>query len=269
MRPITTLLNPAKHYRFWRSVIWDVRYLKRTYAQPSAILKYLAARFNNALHAKPYLQIQSDFRDLKSSLRLSDDWFTENIPYWLSVIDEYHLADRRAIKILEIGSWEGLSSFFILNLLPNATLTCVDTWQGSDEQDESDASTREVLNNVEPAFDSNLSLFEERLIKFKGTSFSYFNDHPQRNVFDMIYVDGSHHSDDVVVDAIKSFEMLKVGGLLIFDDYFWNHYARATDNPAAAINVFLRLKKGSFKIVRVYYQIIIEKTADRYLERSA
>ena len=50
---------------------------------------------------------------------------------------------------------------------------------------------------------------------------------------------------------------------MIFDDYFWRYYPRAIDNPAAAINVFLKFKKGSYKIVRLYWQIIIEKTNDR------
>jgi hypothetical protein len=67
-----------------------------------------------------------------------------------------------------------------------------------------------------------------------------------------------------MVDAVKCFEMLKVGGIMVFDDYFWRHYPNAIDNPAAAINLFLRLKKGTFKIIRMYYQIIIQKQADRY-----
>jgi len=57
--------------------------------------------------------------------------------------------------------------------------------------------------------------------------------------------------------------MFKVGGILIFDDYLWRYYPNAIDNPAVAINAFQRMKQGSYKIVRLYGQIIIEKTADR------
>ena len=81
----------------------------------------------------------------------------------------------------------------------------------------------------------------------------------------MVYIDGSHHCDDVIIDAIKSFQMLKVGGIMIFDDYLWQYYPRDIDNPAAAINVFLKLKEGSYKVVRVYYQLIIEKISDNNL----
>ena len=77
-------------------------------------------------------------------------------------------------------------------------------------------------------------------------------------------MDGSHHSDDMLIDAIKCFEIVKVGGIIIFDDYFCRHYTNEIDNPAAAINLFLRLKSGTLKIVRLYYQIAILKTADRH-----
>jgi hypothetical protein len=65
-----------------------------------------------------------------------------------------------------------------------------------------------------------------------------------------------------MIDAIKCFEMLKVGGIMIFDDYFWRYYPKAIDNPASAVNLFLHMKKGSYKIVRLYYQMVIIKTAE-------
>lgn len=43
----------------------------------------------------------------------------------------------------------------------------------------------------------------------------FFNAHPTRCVYDIIYVDASHDGDDVIMDAIQVFECLKVG-----DDYF-------------------------------------------------
>jgi predicted O-methyltransferase YrrM len=55
-------------------------------------------------------------------------------------------------------------------------------------------------------------------IKFKGTSYKFFSENTVKEYFDLIYVDGSHHTDDVIVDAIKSFELLKIGGIIIFDD---------------------------------------------------
>lgn len=70
------------------------------------------------------------------------------------------------------------------------------------------------------------------------------------------------YCDDVILDAVKCLEMLKVGGVMVFDDYLWRFYPKAVDNPAAAINLFLRLKQGSLRIIRAYYQIVIAKIAD-------
>jgi predicted O-methyltransferase YrrM len=243
-------------------VLGNLRFLLRTDAPATVIFRYLATVVIGGRDLAPYREPQRAFREQMHSLRLSNDWFTWHIPYWLSVFDEYSLPSRARLEACEIGSWEGLSSYFILKSLPNAALICVDSWEGADEHKSGYAATEQVLSNIESSFDANLAPFESRLTKYRGTSFSFFNENRRKSEFDLIYVDGSHHCDDVVVDAVKCFQMLKVGGLMIFDDYLWRWYPRAMDNPAAAIHAFLRLKKGSCKIVRVYEQLIIEKTRD-------
>jgi predicted O-methyltransferase YrrM len=257
-RAVVAILRPSVVV-----VLRNLLFLMRTDAPASIILRYLVTASRRGRDVAAYLEAQRVFREHMGSLRLSNDWFTGHIPNWLSVFDEYSLSSRAKLEVLEIGSWEGLSSHFILKSLRNAALTCVDPWEGADEHKSGYAATAEVLSNIESAFDANLAPFEARLTKYRGTSFAFFNEHPRRSELDLIYVDGSHYCDDVVVDAVNCFQMLKVGGLLIFDDYLWRWYPRAVDNPAAGIHAFLRLKKGSYKIVRVYAQLIIEKTRDR------
>ena len=243
-------------------VLRNLKFLARTDASGGVIVRYLATVLRGGHELAAYGPPLVAFREGMQSLRLSNDWFTYHIPQWLSVFDEYSLRSKAKLEALEIGSWEGLSSFFILQSLRNAALTCVDTWQGADEHTSGAAATEQVLGKIEESFDTNLAPFAARLTKYRGTSFSFFAENSKTAQFDLIYVDGSHHCDDVIVDAIKCFQMLKVGGLMIFDDYLWRWYPRASDNPAAAINAFLRLKKGSYKLVRVYAQLVIEKTRD-------
>ena len=50
---------------------------------------------------------------------------------------------------------------------------------------------------------------------------------------------------------------------MIFDDSLWCHYDRINDNPAAAINAFLRLFAGHYRIEMVYNQLILTKTSER------
>ena len=206
--------------------------------------------------------IESNFSSMgqfKSDMQkgqFSNDWFTNNIPYWNEVFEKYDLKNK-PIKALEVGSWEGMSSLFILATLPKATLISVDTWQGADEHQGSS-----TLQTIERNFDKNIEAYRDRSTKFKGTSFNFFIDYVVINSFDLIYIDGSHHTDDVIVDAIKGFELLKVGGVMIFDDYFWGYYNKPIDNPAGAVNAFLRLKEGAFEIECIYGQLILKKIKD-------
>jgi predicted O-methyltransferase YrrM len=253
-----------EQWREWRTHAAEFRHLVRTYAPPKVLIGFLADKFSNPATLRAYADSQGDFLAVSRTLDLSDDWFTSNVPRWLDLFREYGLADRADLKILEIGSWEGLSSYFFLHALPSARIICVDTWEGADEHKWSKGEKQTALRRIETAFDANMSRFAGRFEKQKGTSYSYFDRNPIRNQFDVVYVDGSHHCDDVIVDAIKAFEQVKVGGLVIFDDYLWRFYPRPLDNPASAINAFLRVKIGDYRIVRVCSQLVIQKTADRY-----
>ncbi|HEU5295425.1 MAG TPA: class I SAM-dependent methyltransferase, partial [Burkholderiaceae bacterium] len=193
-----------------------------------------------------YRQAKERFvQDALSSGQFGTDWFCGNIPYWLAAFDRYQLF-KRPLQALEIGSWEGLSSRFVLDTLPLAHLTCVDTWEGADEHQGM------PLRLVEKRFDHNLACHAERLTKFKGTSLAFFAAQPAQPRFDLIYIDGSHHSDDVMLDALRGFALLKVGGVMILDDYLWRFYARRNDDPAAAIHAFLRLKSGCYDLFMAY-----------------
>lgn len=257
MNPSAALPLARRAARYAKWMLANVPYMVRTGAPLSVHLRY----FLTGLRRYPlerYAAQQAEFRRALAKGRFSDDWFSGNIPYWLAAFHRHGLFDKD-IEALEIGSWEGMSSSFILATLPRARLTCVDTWAGADEHH------GRPLRTIEDNFDANLAPFEGRVRKYKGTSFSYFGTLKERHAqFDLIYVDGSHYSDDVIIDAVKAFEHLKVGGLLIFDDYLWHSYQRDADNPAPAIHWFLRLKSGCSQVVSVYAQIILVKTANRH-----
>jgi len=250
-------------YKSLRQHYKNLKLIWNTYGSFEIIRIYLGGIQQNQKTQKKYKSQKKDFLLFTQSLQLSKDWFSGNIPCWLSIIDEYDLRNKH-LKALEIGSWEGLSSYFLLSTLSKAHLTCVDTWQGADEHKNGRFATNEVLSQIERNFDKNLKPFSDRLSKYRGTSSSFYEKNVSRCVYDFIYVDGSHHCDDVMVDAVKCFEMLKIGGIMVFDDYLWVHYPRIIDNPAASINLFLKLKKGAYKIICMGYQVIIRKEVDRY-----
>jgi hypothetical protein len=66
-------------------------YLSKTYA-PIDIFYSLILKLNQRRVLPVRYQAQSAaFAKTKSELNLSNDWFSGNVPYWLSVIDEYGL----------------------------------------------------------------------------------------------------------------------------------------------------------------------------------
>jgi predicted O-methyltransferase YrrM len=236
-----------------RQLLADCAYLYVAGA-PATVLLQLLSWQPKVLAARYSPQVQS-FRALLREKRFSTDWFTINIPAWLSTFESLGLNDR-PLKILEIGSWEGCSSLFFLTHFPHAHLTCVDTWEGADEHSESP-----LVKRIEEHFDSNMLGLGDRLTKFRGKSSQYFATTEPSEEFDVIYVDGSHYFDDVLLDAIKSLEALKVGGLLIFEDYLWREYRDRKANPASAINAFLKLKARQIRVVLTNHQIIFQRTA--------
>lgn len=185
----------------------------------------------------------------------AQDWFSRNTHAWQSLFESASLLGR-PIDALEIGSFEGRSAVFLLSLCQEANLTCVDTWTPfhAHVTDMPDPAV------VEARFDANTTPFKDRVTKWKGSSLAFWQAQENaREMFDFIYVDGSHYADDVMVDALHSFRLLRPGGLLIFDDYLYRRYDRSLDNPAVAINCFLTMKKGQYSLAAIYHQAAIMK----------
>lgn len=251
-----------KLLRFLKAELSKLKLMVLSNAPVWFIVTHFRLHFAHRLSSvRTDMKIEQDlFRNFANGLRIDNDWFTGNIPTWLMAFQIQKLEKKAEFNFMEIGSWQGLSAVFLLRYFENAKLTCVDTWEGADEHKSSD-DLRETLSKIEYEFDANISDYIDRLTKYKGTSYQYFNDNFEKDKFDLIYIDGSHHADDVMVDAIKSFEMLKEGGLMIFDDYFWTYYSRSIDNPGGAINAFVRLKCHQFEVICFDYQVILRKTS--------
>jgi len=166
------------------------------------------------------------------------------------------------LKILEIGSCQGHSALFFLWFFENSKIECVDVWDRFTKIDSIDNGIRD-----EELFDQNLNEFEGRCTKHKLFSLEFFTKKiAQRGVYDIIYIDGSHHSEEVLSDCLHSFALLKLNGLLIIDDVFLMSNKEFNDNSLKAIDLFLDLKKKDLKVLRVNSQLFIEKKSDNRLD---
>lgn len=118
-------------------------------------------------------------------------------------------------RYLEIGSFEGGSLAFVHSLLGGKIVaTSIDPFQDYDELRDW------KMGNVEERFHANMRAAGISARVLRGTSLERL---PQliadRELFDLIYIDGSHAGIDVMTDAVLCWRLLAQDGLMIFDDY--------------------------------------------------
>lgn len=163
-----------------------------------------------------------------STYEFTNNWFEGSVKeIWNSLILQIN-----PTRILEIGSYEGASTCYLIEKLAaskDIKLHCVDTWEGGIEHKEG-GFVETNMSAVEKRFHNNTKLATSNvnnaveLIIHKGLSvieLSKLIAQGKQEYFDFIYVDGSHQAPDVLCDAILSFQLLKNGGVIAFDDYLW------------------------------------------------
>jgi len=187
----------------------------------------------------------------------TEDWFTVYIPTWDRVLSE--LEERRA-RVLEVGSFEGLSASFVLWRLPDSEVTCVDTFAGIPAYEAYGIGGPEL----EKRFDRNVALVDSsRVRKRPGRSHRVLSDLlATAELFDLIYIDASHQALDVLADAALAWQLLSPHGLLIFDDYGPIPAGVAPlDHPTLAIDAFRELMAEQLEVVDEERQLVVRKRA--------
>jgi predicted O-methyltransferase YrrM len=180
-------------------------------------------------------------------------------------------------KILEVGSYEGASTCYLIKMLSQSfplEIHCIDTWKDGVEH-KTGGFVETDMSEVESRFLHNIKVATENppnpvaLFRHKGSSdielAKLLVD--KQNYFDFIYIDGSHQAPDVLCDALLSFRLLKIGGLIAFDDYLWAEaLPYGTDPircPKTAIDAFTNIYCRKVKIISaLLYQLYVQKISD-------
>ncbi len=214
------------------------------------ISNYIRNFLPNYKTKKKSKKIEYDIYENFKSINYNEKWFCNNLNY----LTVNFKTVKNVKKILEIGSYEGRSAIFFLKNFSNSNISCVDTWSGSDEHNSVD------FQLIEKNFDFNTSFYQSNklLRKFKMTSDDFFKKNDK--YFDLIYVDGDHSSDQVKIDLINSWNVLKNGGFLVLDDYMWWYYKDYKKNPSTPINNFIKENILNISKLTVWHQVIIQKT---------
>jgi predicted O-methyltransferase YrrM len=164
--------------------------------------------------------------------------------------------------VVEVGSYEGSSAWWIMqNLLksPASRLYCIDAWQGEGMEE------RFALFSANIAELANASQVEV----MRDWSQNALRELVRRGVkADLLYVDGAHDAPTVLRDLVTGFDLVKVGGLVICDDYLWADPrfggSRTLGRPKIALDAFTTIYAEKIAMLQGLpnLQVYFQKTAD-------
>lgn len=228
-------------------MIKKVIFLFKSKTNMMLIILFLFQKITKIIHKKKTKFEKKYFLNLISNLKISSEFFSVNAFNFFKYLSSF----QDNFKYLEIGSFEGGSAIYVSNKFKNSEITCVDNWTKTE-----DGYSNLDFNDVEKNFDYNTK-YCKNVYKIKKKSDDFF----QYNTltFDIIYVDGYHKANQVFKDCTNSWKVLNTNGILICDDYIWDHYSELKNNPCFAINKFLQTV-DNYKVLQISNsQIFIKK----------
>jgi hypothetical protein len=172
-----------------------------------------------------------------------------------------HLKDQPGVRGLELGVWLGESTEWFLEHIAThetARMDGVDTFLGSAEH---------VLGGIDCSQNQKVAMarlerFGERVKLHQMTTDAFLlNQAWDRPSYDFVYIDAAHDARNVLRDAVLAFDLLKVGGVAVFDDYRWEVMADEVDRPKLAIDSFLSCYARQIEVLGIGWQVALKKTA--------
>ena len=161
------------------------------------------------------------------------DTFTYRIP----LVEPHlqHLIHQESTNILEVGNYQGMSSCWLLDkilIAPNSRLTCLDH--------EFDKKLHDNLLKTKVKHKVNLlsGNVHENLSSLSPNSFDVANLQDKRKKWEYVY-----KSTSLV------WKLIKVGGIVIFNDYGWRRNNMPELNPKKGIDKFLDSIPGQWEII--------------------
>jgi len=171
------------------------------------------------------------------------DWFTMHILNWEKWLSEFK--DKPNLRFLEIGTFEGRSCLWLLeNILtdPSSTIICIDPYIDAPLFSRKGARRRFFENLAKSGRESQvkyIGMKSQEIMKYLKPG------------FDFIYIDGDHSLAAVIEDAFAAKELIKPGGIIIFDNY-----CPAFKEVIKGVDIFIDVNRKDFDIV---YALDIEK----------
>ena len=174
----------------------------------------------------------------------SENYFLQHHFEWKELLK--HIETEEPRTAIEIGSLHGGCSVWLLeNYLnrENDQLYCIDINQ-----------TEYLKNNLEPYKNATLKLGLS-----SNVLIDMIKDSKDTPIANLVYIDGSHIAKHVMEDAILSWKLLKIGGLMIFDDYGWGLSDTVDNQPKTGVDAFLMGYQKHYQMISTGWQICVKK----------
>jgi len=246
------MFNVAQHFK-------NIKKILSLNLKINFIIKYILGIFEKKIIQFNNISQIKQFKRIYIEGSYSFNWTTGNSHNFLTIekvlknirmssaafVWEDNKKNLSNLRILEIGSFEGYSVNIFNKIFTQPEIYCVDPWIPYSEHPNLD------FNQIEKNFDKNT--VNLNIKKFKMFSSDFFKNNNKN--FDLIYIDGSHMSDDVFFDAMESFKILNKNGILFFDDFF-GHLIFDNNQPIDGVVRFLNtINTNSLKLIFINSQI--------------
>jgi predicted O-methyltransferase YrrM len=150
-----------------------------------------------------------------------------------SIFRIYNNLPTKPMNIIEVGCFEGFGTLKLNKLLCQNNLskiTCVDPF------DDVYVKGNTEFSDIDPIFVGQYDKFitntleiKDSIIIKKGYSDDILSSLPSKE-YDFIYIDGDHSENAVYKDGVNAIRLIKNGGIILFDDYYWVHKSQVTKN---------------------------------------
>lgn len=194
------------------------------------------------------------------------DFIHTRVNYWKQLLGPF--INKPNLNFLEIGTFEGRGAIWFLdNILTNKTskLTIIDpfimTWEKKFPDKNPLWQDEKVVNEIRERFYRNINSYLDRVEIIEKTSFKALTElnTKHKEIYEFIYIDGSHKASDCLEDMILSLPLLKKGGIMLMDDYKWGKQLPKHFTPHPAIDAFMNIYKEEVKIIAIGNQVTLQK----------
>ncbi|MFD0724122.1 class I SAM-dependent methyltransferase [Lysobacter brunescens] len=175
--------------------------------------------------------------------QFSENWFEYNIPHWERWLGDFR--GRPGLRALEIGSFEGRSTLWLCEHILTAEdsrIDCLDLFAADP-----------VYGDYHARFRANTAAHADRIREFPGYSFDGLR--RVEGEYDIVYIDGWHSAFGALADGVMSWPLLKVGGVMIFDDYLWVPPKYKLKKPNRLVRLWAKLRGSHWRHEALLKQI--------------